>query len=147
MQLTSFCQTLTLREWYEIRLFQNFCGGLHRRLVRGAKSRRRHQFPSFRSCNATDNAAYRARGNATIPAYVFAILLEGNTTSPMDYHLMQRIANDPAADQFNATPKYGACAACATAGQYTGMFVDSPNQSTLNSAFLQVSSQILRLNQ
>ena len=97
--------------------------------------------------NATDNSAYRARGNATIPAYVFAILLEGNTTSPMDYHLMQRIANDPAADQFNATPKYPACAACATAGQYTGMFVDSPNQSTLNSAFLQVSSQILRLNQ
>jgi Flp pilus assembly protein TadG len=97
--------------------------------------------------NATDNSAYRARGNATIPAYVFAILLEGNTTSPMDYHLMQRLANDPNADQFNATPKYSACPSCATAGQYTGMFVDSPNQSTLNSAFLQVSSQILRLNQ
>ena len=98
--------------------------------------------------NATDNAAYRARANATIPVYVFDILLEGNTTSPMDYVLMQRIANDPKADQFNATPKYTACASgCSIAGQYQGLFIDSTSASELNAAFLQVSSQILRLNQ
>lgn len=98
--------------------------------------------------NATDNAAYRARANATIPVYVFDILLEGNTTSPMDYVLMQRIANDPNGDQFNATPKYSACASgCSVAGQYQGLFIDSTSASELNSAFLQVSSQILRLNQ
>jgi hypothetical protein len=98
--------------------------------------------------NATDNAAYRARANATIPVYVFDILLEGNTTSPMDYVLMQRIANDPKGDQFNATPKYSACASgCSVAGQYQGLFVDSTSASELNSAFLQISSQILRLNQ
>ena len=49
----------------------------------------------------------------------------------MDYQLMQRLSNDPSADQFNATPKYAACAACATAGQYTGMFIDSTSASEL----------------
>jgi Flp pilus assembly protein TadG len=98
--------------------------------------------------NATDNAAYRARANTTIPVYVFDILLEGNTTSPMDYVLMQRIANDPNADQFNASPKYAACASgCSISGQYQGLFVDSTSASELNAAFLQISSQILRLNQ
>ena len=97
--------------------------------------------------NATDNAAYVARGNATIPAYVFAIGLGGNSTGgPPDPVLLQRIANDPSGDQFNATPAYSACPTCATAGQYTGKFVYAPTSAELNSAFLVISSQILRLN-
>ncbi len=65
--------------------------------------------------NATDNAAYVARGNPTIPAYVFAIGLGGNSAGgPPDPILLQRMANDPGEDQFNATPAYLACPACAT---------------------------------
>lgn len=98
--------------------------------------------------NATDNAAYVARGNATIPAYVFAIGLGGNSAGgPPDPVLLQRIANDPSADQFNASPLYPACPTCATAGQFTGKFVYAPTSAELNSAFLLISSQILRLNQ
>jgi hypothetical protein len=98
--------------------------------------------------NATDNAAYVVRANPTIPAYVFAIGLGGNSaTGPPDPILMQRIANDPGEDQFNASPAYPACPACATAGQFTGKFVYSPSSAELNSAFLVISSQILRLNQ
>jgi len=98
--------------------------------------------------NATDNAAYLARANATIPAYVFAIGLGGNSAGgPPDPVLLQRMANDPSEDQFNASPVYPACPVCATAGQYTGKFVYSPTAAELNSAFLVLSSQILRLNQ
>ena len=90
--------------------------------------------------NATDNAAYVARANATIPAYVFAIGLGGNSTGgPPDPVLLQRMANDPSADQFNSTPAYPACPACATAGQYTGKFVYAPSSAELNSAFLVIS--------
>lgn len=97
---------------------------------------------------ATDHAAYVARGNATIPAYVFAIGLGGNSAGgPPDPVLLQRMANDPSADQFNASPVYPACPACATAGQFTGKFVYSPSSAELNSAFLVISSQMLRLNQ
>ena len=101
--------------------------------------------------NATDNAAYRARANGTNPAYVFAIGLGGNSaTGPPDPILMQRIANDPDGDTFNGTPYYSPCATetgCVTdPSQYQGTFVYSPNSSQLTQAFLQISSQILRLN-
>ena len=102
--------------------------------------------------NITDNAAYVARANPTIPAYVFAIGLGGNSaTGPPDPILLQRMANDPAGDLFNASPYYSACAqepGCITySSQYQGKFVYSPTSSQLNSAFLALSSQILRLNQ
>ncbi len=101
--------------------------------------------------NATDNAAYVARSNATNPAYVFAIGLGGNSvTGPPDPVLMQRIANDPSGDTFNASPYYSDCAnetGCITnSSQYQGTFVYTPSSSQLTQAFLQISSQILRLN-
>jgi von Willebrand factor type A domain len=97
--------------------------------------------------NATDNAAYVARANPTIPAYVFAIGLGGNSVGgPPDPVLLQRMANDPSEDQFNSPASYAACPTCATAGQYTGKFVYAPTSAELNSAFLVISSQILRLN-
>ena len=55
--------------------------------------------------NATDNAAYRARSNADLPATLFVIGLGGNsgaTGPPIDHTLLQRIANDPAGDAFNS---------------------------------------------
>lgn len=101
--------------------------------------------------NITDNSAYVARANPTIPAYVFAIGLGGNSTGgPPDPILMQRMANDPTGDTFNATPYYSACAqetGCITyPSQYQGQFIYAPSSAQLNSAFLAISSQILRLN-
>jgi len=102
--------------------------------------------------NATDNAAYVARANPTIPAYIFAIGLGGNSTNgPPDPILLQRMANDPNGDLFNASAYYTPCAqetGCITySSQYQGKFIYSPTSAELNSAFLALSSQILRLNQ
>jgi len=102
--------------------------------------------------NATDNSAYVARSNTTNPVYVFAIGLGGNSvTGPPDPILLQRMANDPHGDLYNSTPYYSACASetgCITyAGQYQGTFIYAPTSAELNSAFLTLSSQILRLNQ
>ena len=101
--------------------------------------------------NATDNAAYRARTNPNLPVYMFVIGLGGQGTDPPDYTLMQRIANDPRGDSFNTPPLYGTCASNPDCVNYTdqpqGNFVFSTNQSQLNQAFLQLSSQILRLSQ
>jgi len=104
--------------------------------------------------NATDNAAYNARANTTYPAYVFAVGLGGNSAgAPPDPILMQRIANDPDGDTFNSPAQYPACATetgCITygtsSGQLQGTYVYAPTSNQLAQAFLQISSQILRLN-
>ncbi len=100
--------------------------------------------------NATDNAAYQARTNTTLPAYFFGIGLGGTSTNPPDYVLMQRMANDPNGDNYNSPPLYSACsqeANCTTyAGQPQGTFIYSANTSTLSQAFLSISSQVLRLS-
>jgi Flp pilus assembly protein TadG len=100
--------------------------------------------------NATDNAAYNARNNATFPAYVFVIGLGGNDGNPPDPILLQRLANDPSADQFNSPAAYPACSAesnCITyPSQPQGEFIYSPTAAQLGQAFLSISSQILRLS-
>jgi Flp pilus assembly protein TadG len=117
--------------------------------------------------NATDNAAYNFRNNATIPATVFAIGLGGNsTTGPPDPVLLQRMANDPNGDEFNTTgPLTGAYAGqyyypcadtlekdsygatCVTySSQPQGTFIYAPNSTYLAEAFLRISSQVLRLS-
>jgi Flp pilus assembly protein TadG len=100
--------------------------------------------------NATDNAAYQARSNATIPAYFFGVGLGGTSTSPPDYVLMQRLANDPNGDNYNAPAKYSACASEANCATYTtqpqGTFVFSSSPASLAQAFLAISSQVLRLS-
>lgn len=102
--------------------------------------------------NATDHAAFRARAgyNGNIPATVFVIGLGGNGTglNIPDYRLMQRWANDGNADQFNTTPLYTAYTMPATFNtQPKGTLVFSSNANNLRSAFLRISSQILRLSQ
>jgi hypothetical protein len=100
--------------------------------------------------NATDNAAYNIRTNATLPAYVFVIGLGGNDGNPPDPILLQRMANDPSADQFNNPPAYPACSAepsCTTyPNQPQGQFIYAPTVAQLGQAFLTISSQILRLS-
>lgn len=101
--------------------------------------------------NATDNSAYRARTNATLPATVFAIGLGGNSVNgPPDPVLLQRMANDPNGDQFNNPATYVPCAQasnCVTySGQPQGTFIYSPDATNLGQAFLRISSQILRLS-
>ncbi len=103
--------------------------------------------------NATDNAAYRARTNAQIAPTVFVIGLGGNsgaTGPPIDHTLLQRIANDPAADGFNSPPAYTSCATTANCVNYPtqplGTYIYSTDANELRSAFLRLSSQILRLS-
>ena len=100
--------------------------------------------------NATDNAAYNARTNATLPAYVFVVGLGGNDGNPPDPILLQRLANDADGDQFNNPAAYPACATetgCVTyPSQPQGQFIYSPTAAQLGQAFLEISSQILRLS-
>lgn len=107
--------------------------------------------------NATDNAAYVVRSNASLPATVFAIGLGGNSTNgPPDPVLLQRMANDPNGDEFNTTGPdaggayYTACStetACTTySSQPQGTFIYAPNSTYLATAFLRISSQVLRLS-
>jgi Flp pilus assembly protein TadG len=100
--------------------------------------------------NATDNAAYNARNNATLPAYVFVIGLGGNDGNPPDPILLQRLANDSSADQYNNPAAYPACStepSCITyPNQPQGQFIYSPTAAQLGQAFLAISSQILRLS-
>ena len=100
--------------------------------------------------NATDYAAYQARTNPTLPAYFFGVGLGGTSTSQPDYVLMQRMANDPNADNYNHPARYQACsteANCVTyPGQPQGTFIFSANTTALSQAFLAISSQVLRLS-
>jgi len=110
--------------------------------------------------NATDNAAYQARNNGTIPTYNFVIGLGGNCTpsctaagrtgDPPDNILLQRIANDPNGDLFNTPATYQPCSSEATCvnypGQPQGTYIFSADHTKLVQAFLAISSQILRLS-
>jgi Flp pilus assembly protein TadG len=100
--------------------------------------------------NATDNAAYNARANPTLPVYVFVIGLGGNDGNPPDPILLQRMANDPNQDQYNNPPAFAACSSeptCITySNQPQGTFIYSPSSAELGQAFLAISSQILRLS-
>ena len=76
--------------------------------------------------------------------------LGGNDGNPPDPILLQRIANDSSADQFNSPAAYPACStepSCITyPGQPQGQFIYSPTAAQLGQAFLAISSQILRLS-
>ena len=98
--------------------------------------------------NATDNAAYRARTNANIPASVFVIGLGGSGADPTDHTLLQRLANDSRGDTVVPYPACSANAACVHYdSQPTGTYIYSSDSSVLKQKFLLLSSQILRLSQ
>jgi len=99
--------------------------------------------------NAAANAAFKARGNATIPATIFGIGLGGTSQAPPGYDFMQRITNDPNGDLYNSPALYNPCsqvATCATfSNQPQGVFIFSSDPTKLQQAFLDMASQILRL--
>ncbi|MEO8129525.1 MAG: vWA domain-containing protein, partial [Bryobacteraceae bacterium] len=97
------------------------------------------------SFNTSDAAATQARTNTTVQAYVFGVGLGGTTGTPPDYRLMQRMTNDPNADLYNTPALYGAYSNIPT--QPVGTFIYASNPGQLNSAFLKISSMILRLSQ
>lgn len=109
--------------------------------------------------NAADNAAYQMRNGFNLPSpnnstllqpYIFVLGLGGSPGTPPDYVLMQRIANDPNGDNYNIPAKYSACGLEANCVNYPsqpqGTFIFSINKQQLSQAFLQISSQILRLS-
>ena len=85
--------------------------------------------------NALDNAAQRARADSVtrnLNVYTYTIGL-GNAPGGVDDELLQRIANDPGAGNFNSL-------------QPVGQYVFSPTTSQLNQAFSQIASSVLRLS-
>jgi len=72
------------------------------------------------------------------------------TLNDIDHTLLQRIANDPAADGFNSPPAYTTCATTSNCVNYPtqplGTYIYSTDSNELRSAFLRLSSQILRLS-
>ncbi len=81
---------------------------------------------------------------------VFTIALGGNSGDAPDAVLLQRMANDPNGDEFNATPKFDACSTEAKCVSYPsqpqGLLVYSTDRTQLSQAFLTISSQVLRLS-
>ena len=100
--------------------------------------------------NAADEAAQTARSNATIPATVFGVGLGGTSLAPPGYDFMQRITNDPNGDLYNSPALYPACSQEATCNHWStqpqGIFIFSSDPTQLNSVFLTMASQILRLS-
>jgi hypothetical protein len=63
---------------------------------------------------------------------VYAIGL-GNAPGGVDNILLQRVANDPAANNYSTT-------------YLPGMYLYAPDTSTLNQAFSQIASEVLRIS-
>jgi Flp pilus assembly protein TadG len=85
--------------------------------------------------NALDNAAQRARADANtknLGLIVYAIGL-GNAPGGVDNALLQRVANDPAANNYNTA-------------YLPGTYLYAPDTSTLNQAFSQIASEVLRIS-
>lgn len=115
-----------------------------------ANTTQRWQNINNAALNASDHAAFRARAGVSgnIPATVYVVGLGGNSAATPDYDLLQRWANDGAADQFNTPALYGPYTMPSSFNsQPQGMVVFSSNQNDLRRAFLKISSQILRLTQ
>jgi Flp pilus assembly protein TadG len=86
--------------------------------------------------NALDNAAQRARADSVargLNVTTFVVGL-GNTPGGIDNSLLQRIANDPQAGNFNPD-------------QPRGLFFYTPSSSQLVQAFVRIASEVLRLAQ
>jgi len=80
--------------------------------------------------NALDNAAQRARADANVKnlgLIVYSIGL-GNAPGGVDNTLLKRVANDPAANNYNTS-------------YLPGMYLYAPDTSTLNQAFSQIASE------
>lgn len=82
--------------------------------------------------NATDNMANTIRAQTTLPPItIYAIGYDGDSGG-LDATLLQRVANDPASNNFQTT-------------QPTGMYLNVHTATGLQSAFQAVASDLLRL--
>ena len=90
--------------------------------------------------NTADDAAYRARTNATLPVYVFAVGFGGS----VDAVLLQRMANDPS---WLTAPMCGSSSCSNYPAQPQGRYVFAANTQELMQAFMSLSSEALRLSQ
>ena len=85
--------------------------------------------------NAADNAARRIREDPNgLNPVIYVIGLGGTDAAPPDAVFMKRVANDPSSTGYTAT-------------EATGLYVFSPSNAQLASAFQRIASQILRLSQ
>jgi hypothetical protein len=85
--------------------------------------------------NVLDNAAQRIRAESVsngLSVYVYTIGL-GNAPGGVDNTLLERVANDPSAPNYNSA-------------QPVGKYVYSPTAAQLNQAFTQIASEVLRLS-
>jgi Mg-chelatase subunit ChlD len=82
--------------------------------------------------NAFDAAANNIRNDKTLTPLIYAIGLGSN--GGVDSTLLARVANDPSSSSFHPN-------------QPAGLYVFSPTPAQLQSAFLRIASEILRLSQ
>jgi Flp pilus assembly protein TadG len=83
--------------------------------------------------NALDYAAYRIRSDSSFTPTIYCIGLGGNPGFPPDNVLMARVANDPTSPIFNSS-------------QPQGLYVFAPSIAQLQSAFLRIATEVLRLS-
>ena len=83
------------------------------------------------SWNAADNAAVAIRQNATLSPVIYTIGLGSN--GGVDDVLLKRIANDPAANNYDAA-------------RATGRYIYTPTSGDLANAFAQIASEVLRIS-
>ncbi|MEQ1886418.1 MAG: VWA domain-containing protein [Bryobacteraceae bacterium] len=93
------------------------------------------------SFNALDDAGSFARTNANLPVYNFTL----GFSSSVDHVILQRVANDSSWLGNTACTASGAACRFAS-GENQGTYVYAQTQQDLITAFLSLSSQILRLN-
>jgi hypothetical protein len=88
------------------------------------------------SFNAADSIAQKIRNDTTYGTILYTIGLNGNDPVPINENFMERLANDPRANNYDSTPAKG-----------QGLFILASDKGQLASAFQSIASQILRLSQ
>jgi hypothetical protein len=83
--------------------------------------------------NATDNASLRVRADNRLAPVIYTIGL-GDPTNPvsLDDDLLLRLANDPAASNYDSTKQ-------------VGLYVYAANNTQLTMAFYRIASEVLRI--
>jgi hypothetical protein len=84
--------------------------------------------------NALDNVSTSIKNDTTYNPVIYTIGLGGTTAEPIDADLLERVANDPRASNYNSA-------------KTPGQFVYASNTTALGQAFQTVASQILRISQ
>jgi hypothetical protein len=86
------------------------------------------------SINSADYQAQVIRNNGTYNTVIFTLGLGGAPDVPIDFTLLERMANDPRSPIYDST-------------KTAGYFAYAKDASQLNEALTLIGSQILRLSQ